>query len=436
MIDSNKRYSVLRSVFRITPSIAFVKNTEFEYIAASGQFAKMIGQKSVADIIGKTDFEIFNEELAKKHRREDTWILSQRDNLENILEEYHKPDGTIRYDSISKYYLTDEEGEILGVYGVQFDVTKDILEQRQYEQEVQYLFELDEKVFFTYLLDVDEWKIQHIRHSDSSQFDFGKDIEKFCETALKGVCSVESEAYSFYMNYSSEHMKSIYFSGRRDITLKYQRRMPNEQVRWVKDQMKFLKNPENGHIFLALTVSDIEDEKQREQELIRRAETDSLTGVLNREAFLKKVQNVLRTEGYGGTHALFMLDIDNFKSLNDTKGHQMGDHFLIKMAKTIKTCFRNTDIVGRLGGDEFFVLMRYTPGYSITKKNANALLNAINQLCSEYDVPGFSVSIGISTYPENGTTFDELYEEADKALYRAKIKGKSRVEFATERENL
>ena len=111
---------------------------------------------------------------------------------------------------------------------------------------------------------------------------------------------------------------------------------------------------------------------------------------------------------------------------------KIGDHFLIEMSKTIRQCFRNTDIVGRLGGDEFFVLMRYTPSYTITKKNADSLLNEINQLCSEYEVPGFSVSIGISTYPENGTTFEELYEQADKALYRAKIKGKSRIEFATE----
>ena len=195
--------------------------------------------------------------------------------------------------------------------------------------------------------------------------------------------------------------------------------------------MKFLKNPETGHLLLAFTVSDIDKDKQREQELIRRAETDSLTGVLNRATFLKKVQHILRTEGYGSNHALFMLDIDNFKSLNDTKGHQVGDQFLIEMSKTVKSCFRNTDIVGRLGGDEFMVCMRYTPSYSITERNAKSLLAGIQQLCECYDTPNLSVSIGISVYPENGTTFDELYEKADKALYCAKTKGKNRFEFAS-----
>lgn len=430
-------YSILKAIFRILPNIAFVKNKEFVYIAASERFAKMVGKESAAEIIGKTDFEIFEESLVKKHRMEDEWILLHRENMENILEEYHDQDGSIRYDSISKYHLSDEQGELLGVYGVQIDVTKDVLEQRQYEQEVQYLFEMNEHVYFTSLMDVDDWKIVHEKNSvvNDVQFGFGKDIESFCKTALGGVCSVESHAYSFYKRFSAEHIKSIFFSGQRDVVLEYQRRMPNEEVRWVQDNIKFLKNPETGHLLLALSVNDIEAEKQREKELIRRAETDSLTGVLNREAFSKKVQHILRTEGYGGTHALFMLDIDNFKGLNDTKGHQVGDRFLIEMSKTIKSCFRNTDIVGRLGGDEFLILMRYTPAYSVTEKNARALLTNINKLCAVYEVPEFSVSIGISVYPENGTTFDELYEQADKALYRAKMQGKSRYEFSTMHEN-
>ena len=438
MENFDNRYSVLRAVFNITPNITFVKNTDYVYIAASEQFAKMLGKKSATEVIGKTDMELFEPSLAQKHRMEDNWILRNRDNIKNILEEFQNADGTVRYDSISKYYLEDEKGDLLGIYGLQYDVTKDVLEQRQYEQEIQYLFELDETTCFTLLLDVDEWKIRHLKQSAvwDTYVGLEKNVEMFCEIALKGVCSMESEAYSFYKKFSPEYIKSIYFSGRRDVTLKYQRRWKNEEVRWLKDSIKFLKNPENGHLLLALVVKDIEAEKQSEQELIRRAETDGLTGVFNRESFLKKVQHVLSTEGYNGTHALFMLDIDNFKALNDTKGHQSGDRFLVEISQAIRKCFRSTDIVGRLGGDEFFVLMRYTPEYSVTKKNANALLTSINELCSKYEIKGLSVSIGVSVYPENGTTFEELYEQADKALYRAKVKGKSRFEFATERENL
>ena len=436
--NNNERYSVLRSVLRIVPNIAFIKNTDFVYIAVSQKFAEMFGEHSAEEFIGKTDFEIFEESLAKKHRMEDEWILSQRDDLKNILEEYMDTDGNVRYDSISKYCLTNEHGEVLGIYGYQIDMTKHVLEQRQYEQELQYLFEVRKDIYFNYLLDIDDWKIVHEKDSEVNgvEIGFGKNIDTFCEVALNGVCSVESEAYSFYKKFIPEHLKLIYFSGQTDITLEYQRRFPNGEVRWVQDQLKFLKNPETDHLLLAFSVNDIEAKMQRERELIRRAETDSLTGVLNREAFFKKVQHVLRTEGYGGTHAFFVLDIDNFKALNDNKGHQVGDEFLIKLSKAVKSCFRNTDLIGRLGGDEFLVLMRFTPGYSVTQKNANALLNAINQVCSEYDISNLSVSIGISVYPENGTTFDALYKQADDALYRAKERGKGRYEFATRQENI
>ena len=438
MNNIDHRYSVLQAIFRILPNIAFVKNKEFVYIAASEQFAKMVGKESAAEIIGKTDFEIFEELLAKKHRMEDKWIMSQRDNLENILEEYFDSQGNIRYDSISKYCLVDEDEKNLGIYGVQLDVTKDVLEQRQYEQELQYLFEVRKDIYFTYLLDIDAWEIVYEKASEVNgvEISFGKNIHTFCEVALAGVCSIESEAYSFYKKFYPERLKSIYYSGQTDITLEYQRRFPSGDVRWVQDHLKFLKNPETGHLLLAFSVNDIEAKMQRERELIRRAETDSLTGVLNREAFSRKVQHILRTEGYGGKHALFLLDIDNFKVLNDSRGHQVGDQFLIRLSTAIKSCFRNTDLIGRLGGDEFLVFMRFTPSYSVTRKNANALLESIDQLCTEYRIPGFSASIGISVYPENGTTFDELYKQADDALYRAKEKGKSRFEFSTLRENI
>ena len=187
MNEINKRYSVLRAVFKITPNITFVKNTDFIYIAASEQFAKMVGKECASEIVGKTDFDIFEESLAKKHRMEDEWILFNRNNMENIVEEYRDSNGNVRYDSVSKYHLVDECQEPLGIYGVQFDVTKDVLEQRQYEQEVQYLFDMNENVYFAYLLDIDEWKIIYEKDSvvKDVEMHFGKEIESFCKIALE-----------------------------------------------------------------------------------------------------------------------------------------------------------------------------------------------------------------------------------------------------------
>ena len=129
-------------------------------------------------------------------------------------------------------------------------------------------------------------------------------------------------------------------------------------------------------------------------------------------------------------HVLFMIDVDNFKNLNDTRGHQAGDEFLIDLASEIKSSFRETDVVGRIGGDEFFALMRNVPGDSVTLRKAQELLDTIQEVCADYRDLQLSSSIGISMFPQDGTTLEELYAQADGALYEAKRKGKNRYMFA------
>lgn len=432
--DIKKIYPILQAVFRIIPDVTFVKNKEFVYIAVSESFVKIVGKNNASEIIGKTDFEIFGEDLAKKHRMEDRWILSSGQNLENIVELFWEEGGTVRYDSISKYFLSDDHGNAIGIYGVQHDVTQDVLAQQQYDNEIQYLFELNENVYSIHLIDVDEWRIIHEkkRFQEATGVRIGEGIEKFSKDTLESVYNIESEAYTFYNNFRTENVKAIYQSGMRDISLEYQRVFPNGKIRWVQEDIKFIKNPKTGHLQLAFVIQDIEERKRKEQDLLRRAERDGLTGLYNRSAFQKKVGRMLVNEQPGVMHALFLLDVDNFKLLNDTQGHQSGDRFLIDLADIIKQCFRNTDIVGRLGGDEFLVLMKSTPGSRVTAKNAGELLKRVKVLCDSYQVKELSASIGISIYPQDGENFDELYKQADLALYTAKRNGKNQFSFASE----
>lgn len=431
MEDFNmEKYKVLSAVFNITPENTFVKSTDFIYIAASESFAKSIGKMSAEEVVGKTDYELFEPTLAEKHRKEDMELLECGSVKENILEEFVNSDGQVRYDSISKYCLKDKNGEHIGIYGIQHDVTQDVLAKERYDREIEYLFDMDVNVCSAHLIDVNEWVIVNEKSTYKNNVPMRRSVEEFRQAILQGICSMESDAYKFYDNMTPEHLHNIYQGGQRNFMMEYRRILPSGELCWIQDDIRFISNPENGHLLLAFIISDIDEKKQKEQELIRRAETDGLTGLFNRNAFLKKAKNILKTENGPDTkHALFMLDVDNFKKLNDTQGHRVGDRFLIEMSAAIRSCFRNTDIIGRLGGDEFLVLMRQTPNNEITTKNANELLKKINGVCSYYDMPELSVSIGISNYPTDGTSFDELYDRADEALYRAKKFGKSRFEF-------
>ena len=199
--------------------------------------------------------------------------------------------------------------------------------------------------------------------------------------------------------------------------------------RWVHNEVRFLLDVDSGHLCVMLSAKDIDTEKIEEQRMLEAARTDKMTKLLNRETTMEEIRKIL-TEEYAKVHVLYMVDIDNFKSLNDTLGHQAGDNFLIELAGAIKGCFRDSDIIGRIGGDEFFVFMRNTPNQAVIERKAQELLEVIQQVCESYPEIPLSASIGISTYPKKGDKVEELYGQADMALYDAKRKGKNQYVYA------
>ena len=108
-----------------------------------------------------------------------------------------------------------------------------------------------------------------------------------------------------------------------------------------------------------------------------------------------------------------------------------GDRFLVRLADELKGLFRETDVVGRIGGDEFFALMKNVPDISAVKGKAVQILETIVSICDEYEGINLSGSIGLSIYPEHGTTVEQLYAKADEALYQAKRQGKNQFIFTT-----
>lgn len=174
------------------------------------------------------------------------------------------------------------------------------------------------------------------------------------------------------------------------------------------------------------TISNVNHYKKEAKHLMEKAQMDSLTGLLNRMSLQQQIENRISNSSNKLKYAFYLIDIDDFKLVNDSLGHHIGDEVLISISKRIKKIFRKNDIIGRLGGDEFVVFIENVPRIEIVKKKAD-LLNQIfyepikvKHLC--YQVSG---SIGIAIAPEHGSTFQELYEHADEALYVSKRSGKN-----------
>lgn len=432
MMEKMLTQAAFKAMLESTTDMVFLKTPDLVYQAASMPFVKMVGKDSVSEIVGRTDMEIFEDkQLAKRYIADDHKMLERGENLIDYMEPITDEDGHARYGSTSKYILRDNDGNVIGLLGVTRDITRDYFARQRYQQELKYLFELPEDTYAVCYIDVDEWRVisQRRQNIADGTIQTCQSIDEMCEAALESIVDKENDASQFYRNFTHAKLWSIYASGRSSMTFKYERVMSNGKKRWVRNEIRFLSNVDSGNLCVMLTAKDIDAIKQQEQKLMVAARLDQMTMLLNRETSMEYIRQVLSNE-HDRLHVLFMLDIDNFKALNDTLGHQVGDKFLISLAKELKQTFRESDVVGRIGGDEFFALMRNVSEISQVERKADDLLRSVNKVAALYPQVKVSGSVGISLYPGNGRTLEEMYAKADEALYQAKRGGKNQYVFA------
>ena len=167
------------------------------------------------------------------------------------------------------------------------------------------------------------------------------------------------------------------------------------------------------------------------EETERLSLTDGLTGVWNRRYFQMEFRRVLATATrFTRPFSLLMLDLDHFKEVNDTYGHQRGDEVLVEFSRRVNEALREVDTFARYGGEEFICLLSETDSWG-AQTTAEKVLRAIrSNLFGELSPVRLTVSIGIASYPEHGDSFGELVDAADRALYRAKQEGRDRFRLA------
>ena len=181
-------------------------------------------------------------------------------------------------------------------------------------------------------------------------------------------------------------------------------------------------------------LKNLEDQIEKEHVLKNKAETDLLTGLLNKVTMENSVADILKRRPYS-TFAFYIIDMDNFKAVNDNLGHAIGDKVLVDVANKLTLLFNEYDYIGRLGGDEFAVMLVIPENMSnysskLMELKAKSLCDNLKETYSDdrMDIT-VSASIGIAVYAKDGRSFDELYRHADLALYHSKNNGKSQFTF-------
>lgn len=232
-------------------------------------------------------------------------------------------------------------------------------------------------------------------------------------------CVVDEDKKEFMDFYDKKRLLSCF---ERDVlTDKIIFRRKAEEPLWTSAEVQLLRDPFSSDVKCFILLRDVNAETIREN----LATEDSLTKLLNRGAFIGKVNDVIEANEKT-KHAFIMSDLDNFKAVNDVFGHQAGDEILLKVATMMKEAAKDSDLCGRIGGDEFVMFITGAESMKAVEAKINAIRETINGTA---EMRGVTCSFGISMFPSDGHCFDELYANADKALYTVKKKGRNGLAF-------
>ncbi|MCU1736283.1 MULTISPECIES: bifunctional diguanylate cyclase/phosphodiesterase [unclassified Pseudomonas] len=220
-------------------------------------------------------------------------------------------------------------------------------------------------------------------------------------------------------------------------SIEFRLRTGDGQLRWVENRYVPVRDPEGRLLEVEGIIIDITEHKLAEEKIALLARTDGLTGLANRSTLIERLHQSFAAARRGASpFAVFYLDLDHFKHINDTLGHPVGDLLLQEVSRRIQACTRENDVVARLGGDEFAVLQTEM----LDPAQSGALASKIlKTLVEPYQLEGnevrISASVGISTYAQDSESADSMLVQADMALYRSKNSGRNQYHFHSEEIN-
>ncbi|MEG2187972.1 MAG: diguanylate cyclase [Clostridia bacterium] len=215
--------------------------------------------------------------------------------------------------------------------------------------------------------------------------------------------------------------------GKSEITLEYRQLLSTGKYIWCQAVTNLARDTENGDIRGFVIVKDIDKSKCRQIKLQYEAERDSLTGLYNKGLTTQLITEHLSNNHTKAASALFMIDMDKFKNINDHFGHAYGDAVLCEHSQKLLRIFSAGSIVGRIGGDEYIAYIKEGATDALVREKGNEICKAFHTIYHDASGQEFTLSssVGVAVCPKDGTTFEELYEHADTALYLAKKHGKN-----------
>ncbi|MGZ8289873.1 MAG: EAL domain-containing protein [Telluria sp.] len=415
--DSERRLStILDSV----ESLIYIKDTDYRYQYVNRAVCKYFDKDS-SFIVGKTDFDLFSREVAETERARDVRVIEGGERV--IGEEVQTRTRADQPTFLStRVPLTRDDGAIYGLCGVATDISDRKLAEES-TRVAATVFQSQEGMFVTgpdrLMLDVNEAFSSMSGYAASELV--GKDP---LPISLKQHGDDLREAMWAMVDRRGKWQGEVWT----------QRKNGAQYPAWLTVTAV---HDESGKISNYVgTQADITQQKTAQEEIMQLAYYDPLTGLPNRRLLLERLHHSISVHNRSKQAvALLFLDLDNFKDLNDTRGHEVGDQLLKQVAQRILRCTREGDTVARLGGDEFVIVLE-----SIGNSEPEAAEHAaaigwkiIEVIGEPYDIGGTShhtsCSIGAALRCEHSVDIDDLMKRGDLAMYEAKRDGRNTLRF-------
>jgi len=419
--ESERSARLLNDFIDATDDFIFYKDLDYKYIGCNKAFASFAGIQK-ADIVNKSDFDLFDDYYSNLFRDTDRDVIEKGKTIINSYWTRYSDKKAV-YLSVKKAPLRDGSGKIIGLVGISRDST----EQKNLEDAIKH-----QHNYLQTILDMQESMIvitedgSSIVEANKSFFEYYdvRNVEEF-NSKYKSIADLFVKQEGYLSNKKNGlWFKLLISSYDRDFKVLMQKNRSTEEPKSFLLKVEKFKKDES-YLISFMDITNIEKESKNLELL---ATTDPLTKIYNRMKFGNMMEaEISKSRKTKKPLSLVAIDIDFFKKINDTYGHQAGDYVLITTVEIIKSKIRSNDIFARWGGEEFMVLL---PGADMEVALSRAEL--LRSSLAEYDFiepETVTGSFGVSFFRDEDSV-DSFIKRADEALYAAKRNGRNRVEHS------
>jgi len=417
LLEANQQQ---RQILNSTSAVVYLKDLEGKYLFINDVYKKIFHVCNL-DIVGKTDHQLFSKDMADAFRENDM-LAAQSETPMELEETAPLDDGNHFYLSI-KFPIKNAAGKVYAVCGVSTDIT----DRKKAEDQIRKLSTAVEQSPASVMITDTEERIEYVNSTFERVSGYSADevIGQKPRFLQSGNTSPKTYAELWQALNDGQAWKGV-----------LENRKKNGDSFWEQLNIApVLDESGNARHYLSV-AEDITQKKQQQERILHQAHFDALTDLPNRFLALDRLKQVINDTRHDEPVAVLFLDLDDFKKVNDSLGHETGDKLLIEAAERLTQTVRSADTVARLGGDEFIILLQGLKNAADTRPVVEHLLK---QFRAPFRVDGrelmLTVSIGIAIYPDNGKSSSELLRNADSAMYHAKELGRNTFSYFTESMN-